>query len=378
MGPEGFWNPLQIGYAGRDTRAMRTTQPRLPDATSHSAGPRKDMTDRNIAPRQARHLFLQSKKGTVKQSSYRAYRFPTRHFTEHLEAQRIDSMREVDGFHIENWKVARRSENIAPATLKSNVKHVATYLRWCERTNIVQAGLGEKIEIPNIAIEDEASHKRVSHERSLQIRNYLSTFEYGTRQHALFALLWETGCRISGAISLDLGDFSPDEKRLEFHDRKDTGTALKNGTKGERNLTLSDDLIRVLTDYVGVQRHDVWDDFNRKPLFTTKNGRVTRQRVYKNVVGFTRPCIYKNTCPHGKDIERCEAAQKKKKAYDCPSSTSMHPVRRGSITYHLNQGWPKEKVSERCDVSLDVLDKHYNEQTKEDERATRKKYIDRL
>lgn len=56
----------------------------------------------------------------------------------------------------------------------------------------------------------------------------------------------------------------------------------------------------------------------------------------------------------------------------------MHPIRRGSITYHLNQGWPKEKVSERCDVSLEVLDKHYNEQTKEDERQARRKFVDRL
>lgn len=336
------------------------------------------MTNRELPPRQARHLFLQSKKGTVKQSSYRAYRFPTRHFTEFLEAQRIENMREVDGFHIENWKVSRRAEGIAPATFKSNVKQVATFLRWCERTNIVQSGVGDKVEIPNIAVEDEASHEKVSHDRSIQISNYLSTFEYGTRQHAIFSLLWESGCRISGAISLDLADFSPDEKRLEFHDRKDTETPLKNGTKGERNITLSEELVRILSDYVEINRDDVRDDFNRKPLFTTQHGRVTRQRVYKNTVGFTRPCVYKNHCPHGKAVDRCTAAQQKKRAFDCPSSTSMHPIRRGSITYHLNQGWPKEKVSERCDVSLDVLDKHYNEQTKEDERETRRKYVDRL
>lgn len=56
----------------------------------------------------------------------------------------------------------------------------------------------------------------------------------------------------------------------------------------------------------------------------------------------------------------------------------MHPIRRGSITHHLNSEWPKDKVSDRCDVSIETLEKHYNEQTKEDERETRMKYVDRL
>lgn len=336
------------------------------------------MPERHITPRQARYLFLNTKKGTVKQSSYRAYRFPTKHFMEYLESENIEDMREVDGYVIENWKLARKAEDIAPATFKSTVKHVAVFVRWCERSNIVEYGVGDNIEIPNIAVEDEASHKTVSHSRAQELLHYLSTYEYGTRQHAIFYLLWEVGCRISGAMALDLTDFSSTDSRLEFRDRKQSGTALKNGTNGERNVTLSDDLIHVLSDYIEVKRHDVRDEYDRKPLFTTPYGRISRQSVYKNVVGFTRPCVYEGRCPHNKSIESCRAAQNKKKAYECPSSTSMHPIRRGSITHHLNQGWPKEKVSERCDVSVGVLEKHYNEQSKEDERHTRRKYIDRL
>lgn len=297
---------------------------------------------------------------------------------EYLESENIEDMREVDGYVIENWKLARKAEDIAPATFKSTVKHVAVFVRWCERSNIVEYGVGDNIEIPNIAVEDEASHKTVSHSRAQELLHYLSTYEYGTRQHAIFYLLWEVGCRISGAMALDLTDFSSTDSRLEFRDRKQSGTALKNGTNGERNVTLSDDLIHVLSDYIEVKRHDVRDEYDRKPLFTTPYGRISRQSVYKNVVGFTRPCVYEGRCPHNKSIESCRAAQNKKKAYECPSSTSMHPIRRGSITHHLNQGWPKEKVSERCDVSVGVLEKHYNEQSKEDERHTRRKYIDRL
>lgn len=140
------------------------------------------------------------------------------------------------------------------------------------------------------------------------------------------------------------------------------GTALKNGEGSERNVTSSEGLIDVLNDYIEGRRSDVLDEFGREPLFTTPSQRVDRGHVYKNITGYTRPCVCANVCPHDCEIDSCEPAQKKKKrAFGCPASRSTHPVRRGSITHHLNCGWPKEKVSERCDVSVATLEKHYNE-----------------
>jgi hypothetical protein len=83
-------------------------------------------------------------------------------------------------------------------------------------------------------------------------------------------------------------------------------------------------------------------------------------------------------CPHDREIEDCEAAQMKKNAPSCPSSVSLHPIRRGSITYHIDRGWPKEKLSERVDVSVEVLNKHYDARKKEQERQGRKEFLDLL
>lgn len=332
---------------------------------------------RSIHPRQARNEFLESKKGVVKQSSYRAYRYPTRHFVQFLERNGVDSMLEVEGYHIENWKITRKDEGIRPATLKNNTKKIKTFLIWCESVGYLLPGVGEAVQIPDIPEDDEASHERITVEEAEAVLDYLSTYEYASRQHAIFFTLWETGCRVSGAIALDVGDFKPEKSVLELRNRRDTGTPLKNGNKGERNVTISEELTRVLKDYVEVRRPDVVDEFGREPLFCTPNGRITRQRVYKNVTGFTRPCIYSGTCPMDRDIDSCTWT-KKVKAFGCPSSVSMHPVRRGSITHHLNVGWPKEKVSERCDVSMGTLEKHYNEQGKEDERKNREQFVNLL
>jgi hypothetical protein len=88
--------------------------------------------------------------------------------------------------------------------------------------------------------------------------------------------------------------------------------------------------------------------------------------------------VVSDQCPHDRDIDGCEAAQKKKKAMSCPSSESLHPIRRGSITYQVERGWPKEKLSERVDVSVEVLNKHYDARTKEKEREGREQYLDLL
>lgn len=332
---------------------------------------------RSVHPRQARHEFLDSKKGVVKDSTHRAYEFPTKSLVQFLEEQDVDSMLTVEGYHIEEWKIARKDEGIRPATLKSNVKQAKTFLIWCERASYLRQGVGKDIPIPDIPDDDEASHEKITAEEAGAVLDYLESFEYASRIHASFLLLWETGCRVSGLLTLDVDDFDPDDRVLEFKNRRSTGTPLKNGNKSERNVTITEKLSRLLTDWIEVRRPDFTDEFGREPLFCTDYRRVQRQRVYKNITGYTRPCVYAGTCPIGREKETCEWGYKKS-AYGCPSSVSTHPVRRGSITHHLNVGWPKAKVSERCDVSIKTLDKHYNEQKKEDERANREKYVELL
>jgi hypothetical protein len=131
----------------------------------------------------------------------------------------------------------------------------------------------------------------------------------------------------------------------------------------------------VLRDYTASRRSTKKDDYGRDPLFTVAGGRLTRQRAYKNIVAFTRPCVIGENCPHNREINTCEAAQRKVKAPSCPSSVSLHPIRKGAITYHINEGWPKEVLSERVDVSVEVLEKHYDFRKNERKRKNRKKYL---
>lgn len=333
-----------------------------------------------VSPRQARRQFLASKQGVVKSSTVRAYRFPTKHFVEYCEKHDVETTGEINGYVIESWKQQRRSENIKLVTLHNNVKHLRVFIRWCESVDLVERGLPDRITIPQLSDEEARSDDVLRLDHAEDVLRYLTTYEYGSRNHALFQTLWHTGCRISGALALDKDDFvqTRDGTLLQFRNRKSAGTPLKNGNNGERDVTISEDLRQTLVDYIEVKRDDVTDDYGREPLFTTRHGRLPRQRAYKNLVPVTRPCVTVNNCPHERVVEECEAAQYSEKAPSCPSTVSLHPIRRGSITYHINRGWPKEKLSERVDVSVSVLTKHYDARTKEQERQGRKEYLDLL
>jgi predicted naringenin-chalcone synthase len=57
----------------------------------------------------------------------------------------------------------------------------------------------------------------------------------------------------------------------------------------------------------------------------------------------------------------------------CPSTRSPHPIRTGSITWQLNQGVPREVVSQRCNT--DQIEEFYD---KPDEDERWRRYHDQM
>lgn len=80
------------------------------------------------------------------------------------------------------------------------------------------------------------------------------------------------------------------------------------------------------------------------------------------------------TVPDGKTGKR-EAPISDDLASKCPSSRSPHQVRTGSVTSFLDEGTPKAILSDRVDMTEDVMDEHYDQGTKREKMHRRQEYL---
>jgi hypothetical protein len=54
---------------------------------------------------------------------------------------------------------------------------------------------------------------------------------------------------------------------------------------------------------------------------------------------------------------------------------SFHPLRRGYVTEALNAGQPKEVTADRVDMTHEIMDKHYDKATKNEQMERREDYL---
>ncbi|AUV81624.1 integrase [Salinigranum rubrum] len=323
--------------------------------------------------------FLTDRKGMVSESTWRNYRYPLKQFIEFCENEGVQYTEQITPYHIKQFKLERKSEEIAYATLRNNLSALRVFIRWCEQGGIVEGGLADKIDVPPKNHPKMVSDTVIEEDEMKAVLDFLRKFEYATRLHAITQLIWHTGFRIGTVLALDLEDYDREQGLINVVHRPDTGTPLKNKLDGQRQVRIDDETQSVLNDYIGHKRVDILEDADdRRPLFTTYQQRVTANTYRKNLYAVTRPCIYAGECPHDKEQATCEWAVKKREASGCPSSVSPHPLRRAAITYALNQNYPKEHLAERANVGVDVLDAHYDAAKEEEKRKRRDRFFDLL
>lgn len=332
---------------------------------------------RKVEVRQVVEEFNQERKYEVSKSTWRNYQYPLKEFIKFCDRKDIEYVNDLTGYDLKQFKRYRREAGIKTVTLKNNLSSLRVFLRWCRDAELVDPDLPELVTLPNLTKEDQVSGEVLEEDRVNATLDYLRRFEYATLRHALFLFMFHTCSRIGTVQAIDLDDYHPMAGYVEIRHRPETGTPLKNGESAQRQVALASDVVEVLEDYIEVHRKPVKDEHGREPLFTSVKGRVSGTTIRKNMYALTRPCHIGQGCPHDREEADCEATTYEF-ARNCPSSMSPHPIRRAAITYHLNQEWPKDKLSERANVSGDVMDKHYDSRSEREKRKTRRRYLDNL
>jgi len=323
----------------------------------------------SIEPSSARELFLQHKTTGCAESTVQSYTYQTEHFIRWCDENEVENMNELTGRDLQEYRLWRQEDSdLKKITLNQQMSTIRVFLKWCGSIEAVPADLYEKVMVPRVRPQDERNDETLDSDVAEEILDYLSTYQYASREHAVFALLWETGIRIGAANSLDVEDVDTDGERINLIHRPEQGTQLKNGTDGERPVAISSELARMFGDYIEMTREEVTDEYGRHPFITTTQGRMVRTTMRRLVYRVTAPCFRGKSCP-----DCTEGAEGK-----CGESVSPHAIRRGSITHFLSQDVPVEIVGDRMNVSRDVLDKHYDKRTKEVKLEQRRGYLDNI
>lgn len=327
-----------------------------------------------LGPEEAVERFLRHREPSVRKSTLQNARTRLNYFLEWCAEQEIENLNGLTGRDLSDF-VAWRQAQISAITLQKQLSTIRQFLRWAADIEAVPEGLAEKVHAPELPDGAESRDIQLSAARAEPILEYLDRYQFASRQHVVMALLWRTGMRRGALRAIDVDDMHPDDHAIHLRHRPETGTALKNGEAGERMVYLGPKWYSVVQEYVATNRHDVEDDHGRRPLITTKYGRASESTIYDTVHRATQPCRY-DGCPHDRDPETCEAVGRPNTPSKCPSSRSPHAVRRGSITTDLNDEVPPEVVSERADVSLDVLYKHYDARTPREKMDIRRQHYE--
>lgn len=328
-----------------------------------------------LTPSEGVERFLKHRKANVAYSTYHNNKTTLELFLAWCREEGIDNLNDLNGRTIADW-VDHRREEVKPISLQKSLSALRMALEFWADIDAVEPGLRERVHSPTVPEGDESRDVTVEAEKAHEILEYLDRYQHASREHVVLSIWWRTGIRLGGLRAIDLGDFKEEEHAVELVHRPDQGTPLKNGPAGERWVWLGEDLYELIQEYIEVHRVDTLDDEGREPLLTTRKGRASGSTIRNISYKWTQPCRWAE-CPHDRDPETCEAVGRPNTPSKCPSSTSPHSWRRGAITDHLSRGVSTEVISERMNVSLDILYRHYDARKPDEKMAVRRRELER-
>ncbi|EMA39167.1 tyrosine-type recombinase/integrase [Halobiforma nitratireducens] len=338
-----------------------------------------------LAPAAGVDRYVTRRESEITPKTVDEYRRKLDYFLEFCEMQGIDDLNAFDGRLVDDYRVWRRDhasdavDTLGAKTMRDEMYLFRSFLRYLESIEAVRPGLADRVVVPELGDRDGVRDVEIAPEQVAAILEYLNTHRYADREHVVWLLHCRTGRRPGAIQSLDVPDVHLEaEPYLTFRHRPGEGSRLKNGTKGEGDIAIMDAVAAVLEDYIEHHREPVTDEYGREPLLTSAQGRLSKSVMRRYFYKWSRPCAYTNECPHGEVIEACPAAQSMDAASKCPSSHASYATRHGHITQLRRLGVPKSVISDRCDVSEEIIDKHYDERTAEDRRQLQRDLFEQL
>lgn len=316
------------------------------------------MTD--ITIEEAIEAYLEERKSELSDSSIQNHRYQLKQFRLWARgADGVDNLDDIDPIDLSKFR-RYRSESINSNTMYNQLGVLRLFLRFCHRMQWIDESVPESIVLPTRS--GQARDSTIDPDRLASILDELERYAYASVDHVILSLLWTCSFRIGGLRALDVGDVHVQGQWVDVVHRPEEGTPLKNQVGSEREVNLHGWVCDVIQAWIDDRRPASTDD-GRKPLVSTKYGRIARSSI--------RERVYSLTDCGGIDWG-CECSGSGK----CDMSVSPHDVRRSSITAWLDDKTDPALLSSRVDTSQKTMERHYDARSKSDRRKLRRDAFD--
>ncbi|TKX47821.1 site-specific integrase [Halorubrum sp. SD690R] len=324
-----------------------------------------------IEPQEAVDLYLRHRADELADSSQDAHRLRLKHFVRWCDNEGIANLNTLTGRRLHEYRLWRREDgDLNRVSVRTQMSTLRAFVQLCEQFDFVETGLSDAVDVPTIEKGENARSVHIEYEQAQRIQERLEKYEYATLRHVIFLILWRTGIRTGTARGLDVDDVDLDDRHLRVRHRPKSETPLKNKSRAERLISISQGTADVLNDWITDRHSHTEDDYGRTPLLGTDYGRISRSGIRRQTYWVTSPQFVGEECS-------CDVSEHQyNRIYECDDAVSPHAVRRGSITWRLRSDAPKPAVSDRSNVSSEVLDEHYNEMTQTEKMEKRRSYFD--
>jgi integrase len=325
-------------------------------------------------------LYLSDKRPEMNGATARSHKSRLSFFVDWFQQTDYEYVDELDRTDILRFKQWRFTDH-AKITISTQLDTLRQLLKWSERNGLVVEDIHVAAESPDTDDDDDISDRYVQPQDVQDALGYLKQYEWGQRQTVVLALIWETAMRRSAVRALDVDDWNrPDgdgKGYLTIRNRPETGTRLKNGGKSERDVAVRAEIADIIDAWIDGPRPVVTDDHGRSPLITTQNGRISEGCIQTDVYDALKPQKIGRECSCN-PVEGTCYANGKSDAYACEDSEGPHAVRKAAITYHLDNGWPIELISDRANCGAKTINKHYDKADDHQQMKRREEFLDNL
>jgi len=326
-----------------------------------------------LKPERGVELYLKHREDGCADSTLRAHRIRLSHFVRWCSIEGIDNLNIITGRRLHEYRLWRKDDgNLNPVSVRTQLSTLRVFIGFCAQIDAVETGLRDKIDVPELNKGEAARSVHIDNEHAQRILSRLKKYNYASLRHVLILLLWRTAIRTGTARAIDVDDVDTDEGYIKLHHRPEFGTPLKNKSDGERYLAINGETTETLSDWIDNRHPGTEDKYGRVPLLATQYGRISASNIRKNTYWVTRPQFVDEECPC--DVTDHDYAT----VYRCQDTVSPHALRRGSITHHLLSDVPRPVVSGRANVSDEVLSKHYDQTTLEEQMAMRRDHLNNI